>query len=321
MEKLLNTCAAWLEAGTPLALALIVERHGPAPRGAGTMMAVRGDRTIAGTVGGGLLEARAVEAGLRVLETGGGAMLPFDLTSTDAAQSGMICGGSGRMIVLRVLPGDLPVLAAARDAALSGGRGALEIQWGPDGAAPWTLSFAEEAGQEGLRALPGGGEGYLLPVRSGGRLLIFGAGHVSREIAVLAVRLGFRVTVLDDRTEFASAARFPGCTVEVLPDLDHPPARTLSGDDSVIIATRGHLHDLNCLAWTLRTGAGYVGMIGSRRKKGLVFAALEAQGIPRTALEQVHTPIGLDIQAQTPEEIAVSIAAELIQCRAARRGG
>ena len=94
----------------------------------------------------------------------------------------------------------------------------------------------------------------------------------------------------------------------------------LDRDDYVIVATRGHLHDLNCLEWALRTGAGYIGMIGSRRKKGLVFAEMEARGIAPAALAGVCTPIGLPIQAQTPEEIAVSVAAELIRKRAALHG-
>ena len=108
--------------------------------------------------------------------------------------------------------------------------------------------------------------------------------------------------------------------MQVLEDMDVPPALALDTDDYVVVATRGHLHDLNCLEWALRTRAGYIGMIGSRRKKGLAFAEMEARGISPAALDEVCTPIGLDIRAQTPAEIAVSVAAQLIERRAILHG-
>lgn len=321
MEKLLQLCVELLEAGEAFALAVVVESQGSAPRGAGAMMAVRRDGSIAaGTVGGGSLEARAIDAGRAVLEDGGGALLPFDLTNADAAKSDMICGGRGRLAVVRAAPGDLPVFAAALEAARTGGHGFLVLSWPREDGGAWSLSFAAGGEGGGVYPAPGGGERCLLPIHDGGRLLIFGAGHVSREIAALARHLGFRVTVMDDRAEYASAQRFPDCDVRVLSDMDRPPAMSLDGDDYVVVATRGHMHDLNCLEWALRTGAGYIGMIGSRRKKGLVFAEMEARGIAPAALAEVRTPIGLDIRAQTPAEIAVSVAAELIETRAQRRG-
>lgn len=320
MEKLLQICVDLLKDGEDFALAMVVESHGSAPRGAGAMMAVRRDGSSSGTVGGGSLEARAMEAGVSVLDNGGGVLLPFDLTNADAAKSDMICGGKGLMAVIHVTPAQLPHLSAALAAAGEGGHGFLVLEWPRDGAGPWSLTFTDQGEEGGLLRRPDGGGCYRLPIHGGGRLLLFGAGHVSCEIAALARHLGFRVTVMDDRAEFANEARFPGCTVQVLEDMDVPPALALDTDDYVVVATRGHLHDLNCLEWALHTRAGYIGMIGSRRKKGLVFAEMEARGISPAALDEVYTPIGLDIKAQTPAEIAVSVAAQLIERRAILHG-
>lgn len=321
MEKLLQSCVHLLEAGESFALAVIVESHGSTPRGAGAVMAVRRDGSIAGTVGGGVLEARAVKAGIELLNGGGGRLLSFDLTNANAAESEMICGGSGRMAIVKVGPEARPVFSAALEAARSGGNGFLAVAWPPEERGDgWSVSFTGEGPGAGVYPAGDGGGRCLLPVHSGGRLLLLGAGHVSREIAALAHHLGFQVTVMDDREEFANAQRFPDCTVQVLEDMDCPPAMALDQDDYVIVVTRGHIHDLNCLEWAMHTGAGYLGMMGSRRKKEMIFAALEARGIAPAALERVYTPIGLDIKAQTPAEIAVSVAAELIEKRAVRNG-
>lgn len=323
MIELLEHCIAQLEGGDHFALATIVESHGSVPRGSGAVMAVHRDGSIFGTVGGGALEANAMESAAKVLAGGGDICIQFDLTNTDAAKSGMICGGRGLMTVMLVTEAHRQVFQEALERTGKGRRGFLVTTWRQDGTEPWGFCYREGgSGQwDGLYPRPDGRMEYLLPLHSGGRLLIFGAGHVSREIAPLCTHLGFQVAVMDDRAEFASEARFPDCTVRVLDQMDCPPAMVLDGDDYVVIATRGHLHDLNCLEWALRTGAGYIGMIGSRRKKGMVLAEMAARGIPTAVLDEVCTPIGLDIQADTPVEIAVSVAAQLIEKRAVRQRG
>ncbi len=149
------------------------------------------------------------------------------------------------------------------------------------------------------------------------RLILAGGGHVSRPTAQVAALAGFAVTVLDDRPEFSRAARFPwaeqvltvpeysDCFAELAPD-----ARTC-----IVIVTRGHLHDAAVLAQALATRAGYIGMIGSKRKRAEVYAALRARGVDADRLAHVHCPVGLPIAAETPEEIAVSIVAECIAWR------
>jgi xanthine dehydrogenase accessory factor len=149
-------------------------------------------------------------------------------------------------------------------------------------------------------------------------VFIFGAGHISRQLALLTRLVGFRTVVLDDRPEFANRERFASADeVVVLPSLDGAMADLPLDENSfIVLVTRGHAHDKNLLGEALATRAGYIGMIGSRRKRDAVYQDLEKEGFAPEAFQRVHSPIGLSIAAETPEEIAVSIAAELIAVRA-----
>jgi xanthine dehydrogenase accessory factor len=162
---------------------------------------------------------------------------------------------------------------------------------------------------------------YLVaPLAVGGSVYIFGAGHVSQKLALLTSMVGFRTVVLDDRPEFANRQRF-GAVDEVIVLKSFERAfegLAIDNNSFIVIVTRGHLNDAKVLAQALNTGAGYIGMIGSKRKRELVYKELEHGGIPDEALRKVHSPIGIDIGADSPEEIAVSITAELIRVRADR---
>jgi xanthine dehydrogenase accessory factor len=155
----------------------------------------------------------------------------------------------------------------------------------------------------------------MLPVQS---LYIFGAGHVSLSLSKVASLAGFRTVVVDNREQFANRERFPEADAihmdeyeEIMPKLE------INESSYLAIVTRGHKDDMRVLRWAVTTPARYIGMIGSKRKAIEVFKELEKEGVSAARLEQVHTPIGLEIGAVTPEEIAVSVVAELI---AARRG-
>jgi xanthine dehydrogenase accessory factor len=152
---------------------------------------------------------------------------------------------------------------------------------------------------------------------------IFGAGHVSQALAAVARIAGFRIFVLDDRGEFANRERFPDCyEVFVMdPITEIFQSRTFSREDMIVIVTRGHLQDQVVLETALKTRAGYIGMIGSKRKREMLYQTLRENGVHEEQIARVHSPIGLNIGAETPEEIAVSITAELIQQRAALRAG
>lgn len=149
-------------------------------------------------------------------------------------------------------------------------------------------------------------------------LIICGAGHIAVPLARFAAELGFSVTVIDDRPEFANKSRFEGCQViaERFPVALH--RIPINSSTYVVIITRGHEHDEECLTEILGRETAYVGLIGSHRRVGLVLAMMSHQGIPAGRLEEIFTPIGIPIGAESPEEIALSIAAELICVR--RRG-
>ena len=160
---------------------------------------------------------------------------------------------------------------------------------------------------------------YLLePICVPDTVVLFGAGHVSQAVAALTRVVGFRTIVRDDRAEFANRQRFPTAdAVEVIPSFDEAlTGLDIDADAYLVIVTRGHSHDGTVLALSLASNAGYIGMIGSRRKRDTIYRNMRARGFTPRDLERVHSPIGLSIGADTPEEIAVSIVAELIKIRA-----
>jgi xanthine dehydrogenase accessory factor len=153
-------------------------------------------------------------------------------------------------------------------------------------------------------------------------VLIVGAGHVGRSIAVLSRFLGFRTVVLDDRAEFANAERLPRADEIIVGDIVEELARfDVNPQTHIVIVTRGHEHDRDALRQVVSSPAVYIGMIGSQRKVKMVFDDLRASGIAEEALAAVHAPVGLDIHAETPEEIALSIMAEIVMVRRGGTGG
>jgi xanthine dehydrogenase accessory factor len=176
----------------------------------------------------------------------------------------------------------------------------------------------EEMNRRGIAARIPVSEGRLIlePVAGTPSLCLFGGGHVSLAVSKIAALAGFRVTVIDDRPEFANPERFPEAARTVAADFLESFSRiTLKPSSSIVIVTRGHKADELVLGVAVTTSAGYIGMIGSRKKVAAVFDRLVARGVPAEALRRVHTPIGLNIGAVTPGEIAVSIVSELIHTR------
>ena len=145
------------------------------------------------------------------------------------------------------------------------------------------------------------------------KAIIFGGGHVSLAVAELLGKVGFSLTVVDDRSEFANKTRFP-CAARILCSGFEEAIQSLDIDRNtyVIIMTRGHLHDYECLAGVLNSEAKYIGMIGSKRKVRLLKERLDKEGFMKEKISSINAPIGLDIGAETPQEIAISIVAELI---------
>jgi len=343
MSDLLSTLLGCLEQGEDLVQAIILTHEGSTPRSAGSRMLLAGAgggiaRIAAGTVGGGLVEARVMTEGAQVLADGQRRVVSFDLTGELAAGADMICGGRLRVFLERLTPADLPLLRRLEQ-GVAQGLGCLRLVPLDEGAPALLLpgggGCGAELSAELELAVRRAGEGIAAPVAlehagashvldpwvGASPLYIFGAGHVSRPTAQVAALAGFRVTVLDDRPEFANAGRFPQAETKVLEGYDDCFASLSAGPGAfVVIVTRGHVHDAEVLAQALRTSAGYIGMIGSRRKRDAVYQRLRGQGFTDADLARVHCPIGLDIGAETPEEIAVSISAELISHRAKASG-
>ncbi len=173
----------------------------------------------------------------------------------------------------------------------------------------------EDASKEGM--LCGGiVDVFIEPIKPLPMLLIFGGGHISFSLARIGKMVDFRVVVIDDRPEFANAERFPEADETIAEDMTSVMQRLdINSSSYIVIVTRGHQNDTQVLEWAVATPAAYVGMIGSKRKIQTIFSYLKTKGITQEQLDRVHSPIGLPIGAETPEEIAVSIMAEIIQVR------
>ena len=157
---------------------------------------------------------------------------------------------------------------------------------------------------------------FIEPVLPAAWLYIFGAGHVALNLYRTAFQAGFDVTVVDDRESYANRERFSQAKQVIAEDFDQAMAKLTPGENSyIVIITRGHRDDMRVLRWAVKTPARYVGMIGSKRKTITIFRELVKEGIPEHLFDRVHAPVGLDIGAITPEEIAVAITAELIAAR------
>jgi xanthine dehydrogenase accessory factor len=184
----------------------------------------------------------------------------------------------------------------------------------PAGLRELALAALKEKESRTVEAAPGL-RVFLDVFPAGADLLICGAGHIALPLARFALETGFAVTVLDDRPDFASAARFPGCKVIADNFVTALRARFFGPSSYAVVITRGHEHDAECLAEILPRETAYTGLIGSRRRVAFVLSLLGEKGLPKKRLDEVFTPIGLPIGSESPEEIALSIAAELVCVR------
>lgn len=328
-----------LARGEDVAVATIFESVGSSPRHAGAKMAVFLDGSIHGTIGGGWLEAAAIETAKKAIQSGIGSLFHFDLTNEDAALSDMICGGHGDILISVYSASDASVhevIAAAARAEAENRPGWLLTRVNAEGGSNQFCFIAEDGTKVNpfkgsgfdlseLRGTPGRisvhsgilerDDIYLETIQPATRVYIFGGGHVAKETAFLLNLASFRTIVIDDRIEFVGADRFPNSErihVENFGDLSR---FILSGRDLVVILTRGHLGDYDVLKWALTTDAPYIGMIGSRTKREKIFARLRSEGVSDEAIQRVTSPIGIPIAGETPFEIAVSITAQLIDFR------
>ncbi|MEM7577327.1 MAG: XdhC family protein [Planctomycetota bacterium] len=289
------------DAGETLAVCVLAKTTGSTPQKAGAIMVVASNGTTSGTIGGGCVEAEARTQALRRLAKDSGhagehdVLLRFPLDRDYGWDDGLICGGV-MFVAIQVLEHPEQVTPWRHaTSAIENGR-----------AAEVTLNLKDENGNA---------VEVIFAREPTPRLVIAGAGHVGEALARVADGLGFAVTVIDDRADAASPERFPRASRIIGPIERELANQSLDERHYVVIVTRGHQHDGDALAAVVGSQAKYIGLIGSRRKTLAIFERLRGEGVSADSLRRVRSPIGLRIGAVSPEEIAVSIAAELIACR------
>ena len=346
MKEITKAAIGLLESGESFVQATILSSSGSTPRSEGACMLVLGDGTIRGTVGGGALEGGIIKAAPEVMREKRPRVINVVLDGNDVNAVDVICGGAAAVLVDYINaahPGNIVFYKELQSALRSGTQSrivtvlpksggsatrcqCLMLKEGPplgaDGIDPAVVSAIESrsGGYDAFTKLDSF-DVYLHSVGTDGVAYIFGAGHCGEKLAPVLSSIGFGVVVIDDRSEFASIERFPFADEIIVPDtMDSPLKDRIFGSDSyIVIVTRGHVHDELVLRAALKTSAGYIGMIGSRRKREAIYEHLLADGYAQSDIDRVFSPIGLPIEAETPEEIAISIAAEMIQVRAGMR--
>jgi xanthine dehydrogenase accessory factor len=333
LVAILNECARLAGGGGVGALASVVRRRGSLPMSATAKLLVTADGARFGTVGGGCLEADVMEQALDVCERRMPTCTSHSLNAELAGDYGLTCGGTADVFIEPVIP-DAMLAALYAEAAAVVARGdravlATARVW-PDGTPRKLLRSARgDTGGSGdaelQRAIdafdarseePRLGDDIVVEALVGApRLVVFGAGHVGARICQAAAFAGWRVTIADDRAEFADAARLPWAEQVVVCDFGDVRAAAVVVTDCVVIATRGHQHDALIAAQVAPLRPRFIGMIGSRRKAALNAQALRGWGVDDDAIARIVCPVGLDVGADTPEEIAVSVVAQLVAVR------
>ena len=337
-------------AGVPFAVATVVRTQGSTPQVIGARIVVTADplERPAGTLGGGCVEADAIVTAREVLERGGRELHMHQLSEELAWNTGLVCGGTMWVLAERredalvcgdhdALPdavaaargGDAVALVTllrrgerqalsfvARVVVLAGGR--LRGTFGD----PLLDERAREAAIEQMRQgtprvapVDDTHEWLIEPIARRPRLIVAGGGHVAKAIARQARLLDFDVTILEDRPEFADPARFDGATVLTGPVPESVGSLSYGDQSWLVVATRGHKLDADCVLAAVRTDVRYIGLLGSRRKTILIAEMLREEGIPEGRIAIVRAPVGLDLGGRTPAEIALSVMAEITQLR------
>ena len=348
IEDVFKSAIDILEHGGKAAMSTIIASKGSLPMSEKSKMLVTPEGKIIGTVGGGCLEADVWAEARRVMEEGKSNIQKFVLTEKYAGESGLNCGG-----IVEILTEPLPeqgrdIFRSILELKDTGHRGTLttiltdhpqypegrrKLLLCDDGHTVGTLgnvaleAFVETKGQNVLQGeefaildyqLDDGTslQLFMEPVLPTPTVYVFGGGHVSFFVVRAAKLAGFKVKVIDDRPAFANTERFPEADAALVMEFEQVrDAFDFGQDDYIILVTRGHQHDQRILEQIYDCQARYIGMIGSKSKISKMWKRLETKGIDRAYLDRVHAPIGLNIGADTPEEISISIVAELIRER------
>ncbi len=347
MESLTQQILDCLRQCAPFALATIISHKGSTPRTSGSKMMVLADGSIHGTIGGGLVEARVMDTCLEMMSTPQSKILEFTLNKDLKDGLDMVCGGDLTVWIetfgTNPVPDLIQVFTTMAAQEKAGKKAVLisKIQ-GFSGSSFTTdkCLVLPDGTVKGCRILPkalfdaisdnqfsgtvpvihnhGLEEFIIEPGTPCETIYIFGAGHVGFQLAKMAYLTDFYTIVIDDREEFANRERFENAhQILVAKEFDRAfDSLSIDKNAYIVILTRGHLHDQTVLEQALKTNAAYIGMIGSKRKREQIYANLTEKGVSKETLDLVYSPIGLEIDSETPAEIAVSIIAQIIQVRA-----
>ena len=353
MKEVIQGAVDTLRDGRPCVLATVVRTKGSTPQKAGAMLLVKDDGSGLGTLGGGCVEGDIWFAAKEMLRDGSGPEFKdYYLNEDIAARDGLVCGGTMYFYleplrrledflplgdeILEAYDGGEPVsLATVVNSSRYPERLGAKLLLRADGMVSGTLGSEtlDEPAVEVARRIAQIGntesistedgteifvEGFTTPPT----LVMVGGGHVGKATADLAHLLGYRVYIVDDRPEFSNEQRFPYAEDTIVIPYDQWSEQlSINVNSFVVVATRGHRYDDMALESALRTRARYIGLLGSRRKTLMIYRRLLEQGITRERIGEVYAPIGLNIGALTPEEIAVSIMSEVIMVRRGGDGG
>ena len=354
MKEVIEEAVRLVQDNQPCVLATVVRTKGSTPQKPGAKLLVRKDGSGVGTLGGGCVEGDIWFAAKEILRRKGGPEYRDYLLNEDiAARDGLVCGGTMYFFIeplwdsTEFLPVGEEMLGAYKSGTpvsvatlvnVGSGRGSMgaKIILREDGSTFGSLGDAEldnlaldaarrvaDMGTNEHILTANGSEVYAEGFTTPPTLVLMGGGHVAKATYALARILGYRVYIVDDRPEFANMERFPDAEgTIVVPDytqgLDQIP---INANTFIVVATRGHWFDDLALEAAVRTPAKYVGLLGSRRKTILIYQRLVQLAVPPERLKAVHAPVGLDIGALTPEELAVSIMSEIIMFRHRASGG
>ncbi|WP_308910213.1 XdhC family protein [Pseudokordiimonas caeni] len=309
MDHELQTLISWHLAGQKVALAIVAETWGSAPRPAGSLMVIRKDQAFEGSVSGGCVEGAVIAEATELMHFGGAKRLNFSVADSEAWGAGLACGGQIRILLLAVdhalseILGDtLKKLQAGKDTLLE-----IDMKRG-------TISIPRHVGDEisGSDTPIIEGDTLFLPVKSKPKLVVIGAVHIAQHLVQFANESGFAVTVVDPRGAFTDSRVFGKAEiVRDWPD-DYLNSHEPDGRTAVVTLTHDPKLDDAALKVALRSDAFYIGALGSRKTHGARIERLKQYSFDTATLTRIQGPAGLKIGAVTPAEIALSIMAEII---------
>lgn len=320
----------YLDEGKRGILATVVRKTGSAPRDVGAKMFVGEDGTTFGTVGGGRLESDVCDRACEIMKNGRTSLFSAGADDRKIEETDMACGGNVEILLEPVTTKYLSLYRKIENLMKGGQKGVVVTKFGKNvftksvlaedmsvtgdeihsGVLDWCRNVLYE------KRLVSIGGVLAEPLRESFPLYLFGSGHVSQFVSRIAKIADFTITVIDDRDDFANRERFPDADAIIVETFrDALKGLCFTGNEYLVVVTKSHESDAEVLEEAMKKPTKYVGMIGSRKKVRVILDRLRQKGINDATIRRIHAPIGIPIHAETPQEIAISIVAELVTVR------